>query len=65
MRYMFKCRDCGKKFYEDEAETRSEYVGDFCGSPAYTNIFICPECRSGEIEIAGNSDYEEVEESEE
>lgn len=54
-----KCLDCDRTFDEEEAETRSENVGDFWGSPAYQTINICPFCRSDEIIEPEEDDEEE------
>lgn len=48
--YKFKCCDCDKEFTEDEAEYRSENIGEFWGAPAYTNVLICPFCGSDEVD---------------
>lgn len=53
------CGDCGTVFNEDEAEYRSELVGEFWGAPAYNDILVCPRCRSDEIgECEGESENE-------
>lgn len=51
------CTNCSRIFSEDEADVRSERVGEFWGSPAYMEYNACPEC--------GSMDVEEYEESEE
>ena len=57
---MLKCYECGCIFDEDEADERSECVGEFWGSPAYQSFMVCPECGSDEID-----DYEEENEEDE
>lgn len=47
---MIKCNDCGARFEDYEVRTRSEYVSEFWGSPAYAEISVCPSCGSDEIE---------------
>ena len=57
----YKCGNCGLVFNEDEADTRHENIGDFWGSPSYTDFVICPKCRSdeiGEFEEGEDEDYE-------
>ena len=55
-----RCYDCDAVFDEEDAETRSECVGEFWGSPAYQNYAVCPFCHSEDIE-----EYEEPAEEEE
>lgn len=57
---MLKCCDCGCVFDEDDADKRSECVGEFWGSPAYDSYLVCPDCGSDDIE-----DYEEEESEDE
>lgn len=47
---MIKCNYCGARFEDYEVRTRSEYVSEFWGSPAYAEISVCPSCGSDEIE---------------
>lgn len=47
---IYKCENCGRVFTDEQAETRSEYVGEFWGAPAYQEIRVCPDCRSEEID---------------
>ena len=42
----YRCEDCGAIFDEDEIDSRSEYVGEFWGTPAYQTFNYCPECGS-------------------
>lgn len=49
-----KCYDCGNIFDEEDADTVSENVGEFWGSPAYMNYNACPKCRSTDLD-----EYEE------
>ena len=51
-----KCCECGLVFNEDEAIVTSEKIGEFWGSPAYTDYNICPRCHSDYLE-----DYTESE----
>lgn len=46
----YKCCKCKTIFDEDMAETQSEYMGEFWGSPAYESYLVCPNCRTEEIE---------------
>lgn len=57
----FKCYDCGAIFDEDEIVSRSEYVGEFWGSPAYQTVNYCPECGSDYIREYEGEDEEESE----
>ncbi len=47
---MIKCTNCGARFEDYEVRTRSEYVSEFWGAPAYATIPCCPCCGSDEIE---------------
>lgn len=47
---IYKCGNCGRVFTDEQADTRTECVGEFWGAPAYKEFFICPDCRSDEIE---------------
>lgn len=58
---IYKCGDCGRVFSEDQAETRSECVGEFWGAPAYKEYLVCPDCRSDEIEEYHESEDEDDE----
>ena len=55
-----RCYDCGEVFEEEDADSRSECVGEFWGSPAYDTIPICPFCHSDELE-----EYDEKEDDDE
>ena len=55
---MIKCSDCGARFEDYEVRTRSEYVSEFWGAPAYAEICVCPSCGSDDLE-----DYQEEEEA--
>ena len=55
-----RCYDCGEIFDEDDADSRSDFVGEFWGSPAYDTVAICPFCNSDELE-----EYEEKAEEDE
>lgn len=58
---IYKCENCGRVFSEDKADTKSEYVGEFWGAPAYKEILCCPDCRSDEIErYTGENEDDEI-----
>lgn len=59
---MLKCYDCGEIFSEDEADTKSENVGEFWGAPAYMDYNACPRCGSTEIDEYRTPDGEEGDE---
>ena len=44
---MYKCRNCGHSFNEDEQKTRYERHNDYYTEP----ISVCPVCGSDDIEI--------------
>ena len=46
----YKCYDCGEIFDEEDADVRSECVGEFWGAPAYMDYNVCPRCGSQDIE---------------
>lgn len=48
---MFKCNDCGSKFYQPEDVYESR--GEFWGMPAYEVMYYCPIC--------GSEDFDECE----
>ena len=54
---MYRCNDCGDKFHIEDAEKRSECVGEFWGAPAYQEYSVCPYCGSEYIEEI--DDYED------
>lgn len=56
-----KCYDCGEVFDEDDADVRSECVGEFWGAPAFMDYNICPHCGSDEIEEYHEEEKEEGE----
>ena len=56
------CEDCEQTFDEDEIVSRSEYVGEFWGSPAYQTVNYCPECGSDCIREYKGEDEEEKKE---
>ena len=51
---MYRCRKCGKSFYESEIITNSwrEYRGEYFGTPAYETVSEdhCPFCNSIDIQ---------------
>lgn len=47
---MIRCVNCGNSFEEDEIRTRSEYVSEFWGAPAYADVEVCPVCGSEDLE---------------
>lgn len=51
---MYKCNNCGAIFEYPKCE--SEYRGEYWGTPAYEDMYYCPEC--------GDDDYDEYEEEE-
>ena len=53
------CSDCGEKFSEEDAEVRSENVGEFWGAPAYMDYNICPYCGSDDVDTYYGDDEEE------
>ncbi len=55
---MMKCYNCGLIFKEEDADVRSECVGDFWGSPAYMDFNICPNCHSDEIDETDEKEEE-------
>ena len=57
----YRCEDCGAIFDEDEIDSRSEYVGEFWGTPAYQTFNYCPECGSDCIREYEGEDEEETE----
>lgn len=57
-----KCYDCGEIFDEEDADTVSENVGEFWGSPAYMNYNACPRCGSTELDEYHESEEEGEEE---
>ena len=57
----YRCDDCGAIFDEDEIDSRSEYVGEFWGAPAYQTFNYCPECGSDCIREYEGEDEEEAE----
>ena len=45
---MYKCKDCGSVFEDEEAVKKQYWEGsDDCGH--YVNYYVCPECGSDEI----------------
>lgn len=48
---MYKCRDCGVIFNEDEAHTYTEFIGECHGDKAYVTFIDCPVCHGGIEEI--------------
>lgn len=45
-----RCIRCGAIFSSEEADTRSEPVGEFWGRMTYEEIDICPECGYDDLE---------------
>lgn len=56
---MMRCNRCGKVFREDDADAKSECVGEFWGAPAYIEYNICPACGSDEIEENNEDDEDD------
>lgn len=55
----YKCYDCGEVFDGEDADTVSECVGEFWGTPAYMDYVACPFCRSTDVTEYTESDEEE------
>lgn len=47
---MYKCKDCGALF--DSPKLEMSRVADYWGFPASEPWGVCPECGSGEFDIA-------------
>lgn len=50
MRKYFKCYTCGEVFENCDADSRTENVGEFWGTPAYETYPVCPYCGSDELD---------------
>ena len=59
----FICCRCNAVFDPEDADSRSECVGEFWGSPAYDTIDMCPECGSDDLEDL-EQPYDECDENE-
>ena len=59
------CERCKRHFNSEDANTRTECIGEFWGTPAYEDYDCCPYCGSDELaeavacEICGKFHYEE------
>lgn len=50
----YKCNECGHIFEDGEFYTKSEYMGECWGTPAYDTFLYCPSCGGDEWEEAGH-----------
>lgn len=58
---MLRCCECGKRFYEEDADTFRESRGEFWGSPCYETLLCCPCCGSDELEECSEDEEDEEE----
>lgn len=54
---MFRCNECRKAFYHPHS--KSEYVGEWFGFPAYEDFCYCPHCNSDEFDSVDDTEITE------
>ena len=47
---LLRCCRCENEFNEEDADVRSEKVGEFWGAPAYMDYNSCPCCGCTDLE---------------
>jgi len=59
----YKCLECGERFTENDAGTKSELIDHFPGyGNYYEHYYVCPECGSPDLEEVDSIDEEGEEE---
>lgn len=56
---MIRCVNCGEVFEEEDVQTRSEYISEFWGAPAYMDVCVCLHCGSDDMEMIEDEEDEQ------